>query len=36
MSEVATAPKVNSPISLSERAAQEIRKIMSTKEIPEG
>jgi iron-sulfur cluster assembly protein len=36
MSEVATIPQVKAPILLSDRAAQEIRKIMSTKEIPEG
>ena len=36
MAETLTAPSVKSPIRLSDKAAQEIRKIMNTKDIPEG
>ncbi len=35
MSDVAVAPEVKAPISLSAGASEEIKKIMSTKEMPE-
>ena len=36
MTETATKPGVQAPMRLSTRAAQEIEKIMATKQIPEG
>ena len=36
MAETATPTQKEAPIRISDRAAEEIRKIMSTKEIPEG
>ncbi|HET6569705.1 MAG TPA: iron-sulfur cluster assembly accessory protein [Rhodothermales bacterium] len=36
MTDTATQPSVKAPIRLSDRAAQEIKKIMTTKEIPDG